>query len=73
MPIKFGLGRNAIRSQIPMSLLNEKHAMRNHSQTLERLAERGGLSPCEALAIIEKRDHRFLDPKETLTKLKGLF
>lgn len=27
----------------------------NHGQTLDRLAERGGLSPCEAIAILEDR------------------
>lgn len=31
-------------------------AMRNHGQTLERLAERGGLCPIEALAVYEERD-----------------
>lgn len=30
-------------------------AMKNHDQTLERLAERGGLSPCEAIAVLEDR------------------
>lgn len=34
---------------------HERQAMRNHGQTLERLAERGGLSPAEAVAIIEDR------------------
>lgn len=33
-------------------------AMRNHWQTLERLAERGGLSACEALAVLEDREWR---------------
>jgi hypothetical protein len=31
---------------------HEKQAMRNHDQTLERLAERGGLSPAEMLAAV---------------------
>jgi hypothetical protein len=38
----------------------EPHALQarhNHSQTLERLAERGGLSACEALAVIEDRPY----------------
>lgn len=35
---------------------HEAQAMRNHGgQTLERLAERGGLSPTEALCVIEDR------------------
>lgn len=40
---------------IRMTLLNEQHAQRNHGQSLQRLAERGGLSPDEALAIVERR------------------
>lgn len=36
-------------------LLCEQQAMRNHGQSLRRLAERGGLSPSEALAIAERR------------------
>ena len=32
-----------------------KQAMSNHGQTLQRLAERGGLSFCEAAAILEDR------------------
>lgn len=30
-------------------------AITNHHQSIERLAERGGLSPCETVAIIEGR------------------
>ena len=29
--------------------------MRTHSQSLERLAERGGLSPAEAVAVLEDK------------------
>ena len=43
---------------IRMDILNEQQANRNHGQTLARLAERGGLSPDEALAIVERRDWR---------------
>ncbi len=36
---------------------HEKQALRNHGgQTLERLAERGGLGPSEALAVLEDRE-----------------
>lgn len=35
---------------IKRSMLNEAQAQRNHGQTLDRLAERGGLSPNEAWA-----------------------
>lgn len=42
---------------------HEAQALKNHSQTLERLAERGGLSPKEALAVL--RDIGFDEVKET--------
>lgn len=38
---------------MPMVMLSEKQAMKNHGQTLERLAERGGICPSEALSIID--------------------
>lgn len=44
---------------IPWDLIepHERQAQANHSQTLTRLAERGGLSPDEALAVLEDRDY----------------
>ena len=36
-------------------------AFKTHGQTLERLAERGGLSVCEALAIIEDREWKMME------------
>lgn len=50
MPVMKGIN---IKS-IPMHLLKpyERQAVRNHSQSLQRLAERGGMSPCEILGII---------------------
>jgi hypothetical protein len=38
--------------QFPMHLLNEARALSNHSQSLKRLKERGGLSVVEILAIV---------------------
>lgn len=40
---------------IPWSVIApfEKQAQRQHSQTLERLAQRGGLSVCEVISILE--------------------
>lgn len=35
---------------------HEPQAYRNHGQTLARLSQRGGLSPAEAVAIIEGRE-----------------
>lgn len=41
--------------QFPMHLLDEGQAQRNHSQSLKRLKERGGLSVREILAIVGKK------------------
>jgi hypothetical protein len=38
---------------MPMVMLDERQAMRNHGQSLKRLAERGGICPAEALAIMD--------------------
>ncbi len=40
---------------------HEAQAQRNHYQSLERLAERGGLGVCEAVAIIEDRPWHRMD------------
>lgn len=40
---------------VPFGLLNESQAQKNHYQTLQRLAERGGLYPIEMIAVIAKR------------------
>jgi len=40
---------------VPMSLLSEQQAQWNHSQSLARLNERGGLCPMEMLCNIERR------------------
>ena len=47
-------------ASIPWKLLapHASQARRNHSQTLEELAQRGGLSACEAVAVIEGRGWR---------------
>lgn len=54
-PILGGRGRTG--EDIPWAALepHREQAMRNHGQTLERLAERGGLGWSEALAVIEDR------------------
>lgn len=48
------MGCNIIAS-IPWAILapHEKQALRNHRQSLKRLAERGGLAVSEALAIMD--------------------
>ena len=42
---------------VPWQMLapHEDQAVSNHSQSLNRLAQRGGLSPCEMLAVLEDR------------------
>jgi len=45
-------------ASIPWSVIapHEKQALKNHGgQSLKRLAERGGLSPCKAVAVLEDR------------------
>lgn len=47
--------RSKYMALMPMAMLIpfEARAIRNHGQTLERLAERGGLATSEALAIMD--------------------
>lgn len=48
------------RGYVPMAILrrHQAQALRNHSQTVERLRERGGLDPQEALATISDQSWR---------------
>ena len=58
MAEKFPIMGDKQISSIPWALIapHEKRAMDNHGQqTLKRLAERGGLSTCEACAVLENR------------------
>lgn len=50
MPIMGSL----LMSEIPWAMIapHERQAQSNHGQSLERLAQRGGLAPCEALDIM---------------------
>lgn len=59
---------------VPWDLIepHEAQAQRNHSQSLARLSERGGLGACEAVAILEDRPHRRMsipDAQKRLAKL----
>lgn len=53
----FPILNDPVLKGIPWSALkpHEAQAQRNHSQTLNRLASRGGLSACEAVAIMLDR------------------
>lgn len=44
-----------LMSEIPFAMIepHEAQALRNHGQTLERLAQRGGLAASEAVAIMK--------------------
>lgn len=54
MPILTPVSGLPTNVEIPLSC--ESQAKRNHGgQSLERLRERGGLAPCEAVAIVEMR------------------
>jgi hypothetical protein len=52
--------RVVIIKQVPFALFAgeavERQSQRNHGQTVERIAERGGYSACEALAVIAGLD-----------------
>ena len=54
------------RGFVPMEFMQryEKQAIHNHSQSISRLAERGGLTPQEAMAVIQGQpwhDRRWRD------------
>lgn len=59
---------------VPWSLLapHEEQAQRNHYQSLKRLAERGGLSPAEMVAVIEDRPWRNMAPADAVARLLEL-
>lgn len=48
---------STLLSEVPFAMLvpHEAQALSNHDQTLSRLAERGGLSVGETIAILEGR------------------
>ena len=43
--------------EVPMSLLSERWAQRNHGQSLDQLNERGGMSAIELVCNIEGMDY----------------
>lgn len=67
------LGRvsGPIYTRVPWAMLapHETQARNNHSQTLKRLAERGGLAPCEAVAVLEDREHRRMTDSAAYARL----
>lgn len=57
---------------VRMELLNDQQAKCNHSQGLDMLAGRGGLSPCEALAIADRRAWHRMDQGEAIKALEAI-
>jgi len=49
-----------------------KQAMRNHDQTLEQLAERGGLCASEMCAVLEDRPWRKMTTSVAIARLEDL-
>ncbi|RZJ26188.1 MAG: hypothetical protein EOO54_03730 [Haliea sp.] len=56
---------------IDFELLSEEQAQLNHYQSLHKLASRGGLSACEAVAIMERRKWAPMDQAAALAKLRA--
>lgn len=61
MENKFPILGSEPKEYIPLDIIkpHEKQALRNHGQTLKRLAERGGLGWIEALCVLEDREYDF--------------
>jgi len=59
---------------IPRDLIeqHETQALKNHKRTIEQLAKQGGLSACEAVAVLEDRPWRRMRPDEAHARLAEL-
>lgn len=59
---------------IPWLLIapHEPQAYHNHSQSLKRLAERGGLCPSELYAVLTDQDWRSVDEDWAITKIMAM-
>jgi hypothetical protein len=55
---------------IPWAVLapHERQAQRNHGQSLKRLAQRGGLSPAEAVAVITGKGYGEIGPDDAAAR-----
>lgn len=51
---------------------HRRQVWRNHGQTLTRLAQRGGLSPDELVAVLEDRCRHSMSDQDSITRLKQL-
>ena len=61
-------------SAIPWALVvaHERQAVLNHDQSLEVLAQRGGLCRSEAVAVLEDRRWRSMPPAEAEVRLREI-
>lgn len=66
-------GQDLIR-RVPWGLVkdHEAQAVANHGQTVERLYERGGVSACEAVAILLNRPWRRMPIESAYRQLGAL-
>lgn len=60
-----------IMNGVPWGMMEEHEAQaeRNHDQSLRVLAGRSGLSACEAVAVLEDRDWRYMPLDEAFLRL----
>lgn len=75
-PIMYSYKQRHLRpASLPWDMVapHEKRARKNHGdQSLERLAQRGGLDPTEMLAVLEDRGWKKMDVETAATQLMGL-
>lgn len=59
---------------VPLALVqpHEHQALRNHDQTLARLAERGGLGPAELVAVLGDRRWHQMSVEDEVRELLAL-
>lgn len=57
--------------EVPWALVepHRRQALANHHQSLERLAERGGLDPAELIAVLEDRPWRTMLQIDAVARL----
>ncbi len=65
--LQFPIQSGYVMREIPWGILTERDQVRaksNHSQSLERLAKRGGLSPGELVHLFRDEDLDFTHPRD---------
>jgi hypothetical protein len=69
------LTRQRGKAWIPLAVVlpHEAQARANHDQTLQRLAERGGLAPCELAAVLNDRIWRKMDDADAWAEIWRAF